>query len=154
MKPTKKPGRQVADPIVNFDDVFGNQLTIPEEVEAEMKRKGWEPHWLDAKSLHVNQGYHPKGWKVYRRDTQALGTAGTRTIDSQEFRYGSDPDGVIRRGTLILGYKTSEEVTKHRAYLKQRADRQSNVQATQAKELRKMVRDSGLASTVIEGDDD
>jgi len=155
MKPTKKPqGRQVADPVINYDDIFGNQLSVPPDVAEDMATHGWEPHWLNAKQLHTNQGYHPKGWKVYRRDRQALGTPSTRTMDSQEFRYGSDPDGCIRRGDLILGYKTSEEVAKHRAYLKQRADRQSNVQATTAKELRKMVRDGGLASTVIEGDDD
>lgn len=129
------------------DDVFGNHLSIPEDVQKELDEQGLHGRWLNAKTLHSNQGYHPKGWSVYRRKSVDK--------DATAFKFGADPDGIIRRGDLILGVKTKEKYENHKAFLESKAQRYSNVNSNHADELRSLMGTAGLKKAkVFEGYDE
>jgi hypothetical protein len=101
MKPIK--GNKVAlsdKQELTYADVFGDRSGMPDELKAELDAQGLVGRWLSAKKVYDNQGYHPKGWRVYKRKNAGL--------TSNEFSTGKDPDGVVRRGDLILGVKTVE----------------------------------------------
>lgn len=132
--------------VFTTDDVFGNNLSLPPEVAEDFKKKGWVPRWIDAQQLHGRGGYHPKGWVVYRRSFDQ-----SATIKSDDMKWGNDPDGVVRRGSLILAYKTKEKADEHRGFLKQRANLHSQNQKSQADELRAMAREGGLETKIHEG---
>jgi hypothetical protein len=139
-------------PVMNYDDIFGNNLTISKELQAELEQKGLVARFVDAKKLHEFNGYHPKGWVPYKREKKI----GSATMDGDEFKFGNDPSGCIRRGSLILAVKTKEQAQKHRQFLDQRAEHQlsSNNDAVRAQELKQFAREKGLDTKVIEGVDD
>ncbi len=126
------PGR------ISAEDAFGGgTFDIPADIRADMDAKGLEPRWLNAAKVYKNQGYHEKGWIVYRNAELTGGIA-----------FGKDPDGVVRRGDCILGYKPKEQHQKHKAFLTQQreaqlgfSDRQKADMAATAKELKSVVRD-------------
>lgn len=147
----KKPlSQKVKQSSLSSADMFGNTLAIPEDVKADLEAKGLEPHWLNAKVVYANQGYHPKGWQVYKKDPKMLSdTMGL------SFKFGNDPDGIIRRGDLILGVKTKAEARKHKDYLDVRAKRGYQANADKAQEMRTLLGQSGLKNAkVLEGYDD
>ena len=151
IKEGKKPlSQKVKQTSLNSADMFGNTLAIPEDVQADLDAKGLVPHWLNSKVVYANQGYHPKGWKVYKKDPKMLSdTMGL------SFKFGNDPDGIIRRGDLILGVKTKEEAQKHKNYLDARAKRGYQANADKAQEMRTLLGQSGLKNAkVLEGYDD
>lgn len=133
-----------ADGFLKADEVFGNRMSIPADIKQELLDQGLEGRWLNAKDVHQNQGYHKRGWSVYRRKSDKI---------NSEWSYGNDPSGVVRRGDSILGVKTIEDVSKHRQYLAQRANKQSLRASDRegAKALKKSVAEAGLDTKVQEG---
>lgn len=130
---------------VAHDELFGNALTLSPELLKELDDKGLEGHFVDYKRMKEMDGYHPKGWKIYQRPK-------SDTMDNQEFKLGSAPDGIIRRGSTVLAVKTKEQAEKHRRYLDQKAKRQrAAYQKQAAQELRQAARDNRLDSRIIEG---
>lgn len=131
------------------EDSLGNLLAIPADVQAELESKGLTGRWLNAKELYTNQGYHKRGWKVYKREKPSS------DIMSLDFKTGSDPEGIVRRGDLILGVKNKEEIEKHRGMLKSKAQRSSNINSEKANELRSLLGQAGIKKAkVFEGYDD
>lgn len=136
-----------ADGFIKADEVFGSRMAIPPEVKEELDAQGLVGRWLNAQEVHQNQGYHKKGWTVYRRKSDKI---------NSEWSYGTDPSGVIRRGDSLLGVKTKEKVELHKQYLAQRAQKQS-LKATDrsgAKELKKFAASAGLDTSIKGGDAD
>lgn len=134
-KPLSSKSRTVS---INPDTAFSNKMAIPPEVKAFMDQNGMEPHWLDAKKLQENGGYHDRDWQPFiRPDDLKKGVA--------DFKFGTDPDGVVRRGSLILGFKTKEDAEKHRSFNTQRADRYKQVfNKKQSDELKQMAKESNV----------
>lgn len=146
MKNGKKPISSQQQPsFVARDDVFGSALTIPLDLQQELAGKGLVGRWINATELAKFQGYHPKGWTPYKRQSGA---------NQSEFKFGNDPDGIIRRGDCILAVKKDEDVAKHRQYLQQAADRQNKSVKGHANELRQTIKEHGVKSSVVEGYDD
>lgn len=130
---------------ISAEDVFGNgTFEIPEHIRADMKAKGLEPRWVNSAEVHRNQGYHKKGWKIYR-DTQA---------SPEVFKFGQDPDGIVRRGDCILAYKEKEAAQKHRAYVRQMAGENDNIKTRQAEEMAELADRLGVRTTIDSSDDD
>lgn len=143
MKNGKRPLSQKSVPtIIKDDDVYGSMTSIPPEIKADMEAKGLTPRWLNAKKLAEGQGFHKAGWQIYRLPTDK---------QVNEFRFGSDPSGIVRRGDLILGYKDAESIKKHRALLDQKADRAVKSLSGQADQLRAQAESAGLRTQVVEG---
>lgn len=137
------PARGLA-PMLREDDLFGNQLTLDPGLAKELKDAGLEARFVDAKKLYENGGYHPKGWEVYKRKN----TSGT--IGSRDFKFGNDPDGIVRRGTLILAVKKTVDAERHREFLRQKAALQSAVVPKAAEDLRRAAREGNVDTVVDE----
>jgi len=132
-----------------FAEKFGNRLAIPEAVQNEIDSQNLAARWVAANTLAANNGYHKNGWVAYK-------SKGTNVGD---FRFGTDPEGVIRRGSMILAVRPMEIHESHKEFLAERAqapigkDRKAH-QRQAAKELRKMAQDSGINTVIEEGDED
>lgn len=121
-KPIQRP--------LSADDAFGGSTqSLPADVKADMEKRKLVPRWLNAQEVAKNQGYHPKGWQIYKRPEGM----------SVDYQFGSDPTGVVRRGDCILGFKpaTGEGASheKHLAFLRQRAGAQSDMVALARKQM-------------------
>lgn len=126
---------------------FSNRLDISDDLKNELAKMGLVPRWMNAKKLYENQGYHEKGWVPYKSTVHGA-------IDLPQFKLGNDPDGVIRRGDCILGVKPMDKVAAHRAYLRQKAQRQSLYNKQQAAALRKQASSQNIDMTIHEGYED
>lgn len=126
------------------EDIFGNTLALPEGLKKELAEQGLVGRWVNAKTLYANQGYHPKNWVPYKKKS-------SDTIDTKDFLNGSDPSGIVRRGDCILAVKKTEDVQKHRTYLRQRADRYSRYNKEKAEELRNLARENRVDMNIDEG---
>lgn len=127
-------------PSPHIHDIFGNALEIPAQVQAELDSKSLVGRWVNATKLKEMGGYHKSGWRPFISETY-----------KNDFKFGSDPDGVVRRGDCILAVKTKEEVERHQAYLHSRANLQKDSNKSRAEELRSAMKSSGLGSRVVEG---
>lgn len=143
----KKPLSQKpkATPIA-MDDIFGNQLGVEPAILEAIKAKGMDYRFVNAKQLTDMGGYHPHGWRPLK-----LSEIECDKINLHSFQFGNDPDKYIRRGDAILAVRPTETGDKHRAYLKQEAERAKQIQKTHADELRALAKRSGGGMTVHEG---
>lgn len=114
-----------------FDDPFGNPLQLPQAVKDKFKAQGFELRFINIKEVNKLGGYHKRAWVPYSKDR-------FDTIDLSEFHWGGSPDGKVIRGDLVLAVRPIELGDKHRAYLKQKADRLSQSEKQSAAELRKI----------------
>ena len=119
-------------------DPFGNQLQIPDEIKEELKADGLEGRFGDYKKLKEMDGYHPKGWKVYKCKNR-------KALTKNEFTFGSSPDGTLRRGTVILMARPIPVGDKHRKHLEYKRLRYSQSYRRQkAEELKQAAREIGI----------
>lgn len=144
----KKPISSKRKPVetVLFDDVFASALSLDAELASELEQKGLVPRFVDAKRMSEMGGYNEKGWQIYRREKRAADS-----INPSDFKFGNDPSGIIRRGSLVLAVKTKEKAAMHRKYLNQKAANQEQVQKQAASELRNFARQNGLDTMIHEG---
>lgn len=133
----------------NYDDLFGNPLSIDDDLKAEIASQNLDYRWVDAMELGSMGGYHKRGWRAYRRKNTTSGNIGTG-----DFMLGSSPDGTVRRGTIILAVRPLTVSAQHKAMLKNSAARKKGYKKEQAKELRQMVKNSGMQAEVDESTDD
>jgi len=140
-KPAPKKRKSVA---LNPDEIFTNRLNVPADVIADAEKNGWELRFVDATELQKNGGQHKNGWIAYKRKAGST--------DDFGFKFGNDPDGVIRRTSMYLAYRPIEQGDKHRAFLKQRAERLSGAfNKQEASRLREEASKSGLEVELLEG---
>lgn len=147
-KEGKKPissKRQVAE-MIHQDDVFASALSLDPDLKKELDEQGLVPRFVDAKRMMEMGGYNDKGWQVYRRKIKA-----SDTINASDFKFGNDPSGIIRRGSLVLAVKTNERAAMHRKFLNQRAAQQENFGKQKAEELRSFAKQNGLNAEIFEG---
>lgn len=144
-KPIKtKPKTQ----ILNHNDIFGNALSLTDEIKKDLEEQGLTPRFVDYKKLKEMDGYHEKGWTIYKKPK-------CDSIDNREFKFGSTPDGVVRRGSMVLAVKSKEQIALHRTYLKQKAERYSQAYTKKkASELRQIAKNSNVDVKIYEGYDD
>lgn len=147
IKEGKKPlSKKVKPTMINADEVYGNPLQIPEDLRKELDSQNLVAKWISADVVYRGGGYHPKRWAPYKRKNV--------TPSMTEFGLGRDPEGVIRRGDLILGVKTKEAAQLEKAYLQQKADRAAGVNQEKADEMRRYVKDANIDATIHEGYED
>ena len=112
------------------------------DLQKELDDKGLVGRFLNLDLLEQNGGYHPKGWRPYKRDR----------VDNSDFAkiFGKDPDGYVRRGKSILGVKTKEEVGRHRAFLAQEAEKASYVNCNKRakRAMKDHIRQNGLEDKI------
>lgn len=134
---------------LNPDTVFTNRLMIPEGIQATAEKNGWELRWVDAKELYTNGGQHKNGWIPYIQPKDEAAK------DNYGFKFGNDPDGVVRRTSVILAYRPVDQGEKHRNYLKLRATKLAgSYNKDAANEFRKQAKQENINVEVIEGFDE
>lgn len=123
-------------------NIWADPLDIPNWLKEEGKREGVVFRWIDGKKYQGNFGFHSSGWQAYKPKATAEG-------------FGKDTEGYVRRGDLILAFKTTEDVQAHREALAERARMYSgNFQSQKAQELRDLASDMGVRSRIEEGYED
>lgn len=138
-KPLSQKKRSVS--AVGAPDFFRNKLMLPADIAADIEKQGLEPRWIAYKPYVENGNSHDKGWVAYRRPKQ-----GTGAVD--ELQLGSSPDGIIRRGDLVLAVRKQEMGDRHRAYNEERAYNQTfRHKKAMADELRQMAKEANLEVT-------
>lgn len=112
MKNGKLPtDKKNSSAFITFEEAFGGgSFDLPADVAKEFKDRNLTPRWLAVRELEKGGGFHKKGWHVYQRTSEP----------GKALPFGTQPDGTIRRNDAVLGYKTQEEVEKHRQYIRQR----------------------------------
>lgn len=145
----KRPASEKRDPSYAFAAEFDDDITkIEPAILKEIKEKGLVPRWVDYLRMKDMDGYHPKGWTLYKR------TPGG-TMSSQEAQNGRNPDGLVRRGTLVLAVRSVEFNEKHKAYLKDRASQYVvKSRRQQAADLQRKARQHNIDTRVTEGYED
>ncbi len=125
---------------IGAPDFFRNKLMLPQEVADDIAKRGLEPRWIAYKPYIENGNSHDKGWVAYRRPKEAT------SVD--ELQLGSSPDGIIRRGDLVLAVRKKEMGDRHRAYNEERAYNQTfRHKKAMADELRQMAKEANLEVT-------
>jgi hypothetical protein len=124
---------------IEMSDVFTNDLDLDPLLAEELKKKNLVGRFINATNFKKT-GSHRARWVPYQRE-------------SKSGLFGSDPEGFIRRGDLVLAVKPLEAVKQHRALLRQRAQAQStpSTNANHAKQIREMAAESGVNTIVSEG---
>jgi hypothetical protein len=135
-------------PLINIDDIFGNAFALDPNLEKVLRSKNVAWRFVSVSKLQQMGGYHERGWTPVTR--AQLKEWGYDTIDTS-FLFGGSPDNLFRRGDSVLAVRPAELHEKHKAYLRQQAQRGREVQSRQAEELRQHVKATGLNATIHEG---
>jgi len=121
-----------------------NALSLPPRLLKLGEEEGIEFRWLRYSHIEANSGQHDKGWQVYK-------IGNPDDLGLTDFHVGKNPDGTLRRGRMVLGYKPKQAAQYHRQVLKDRADRQWTSPASK-ENVKHKAREAG--SKVYEGYDD
>lgn len=116
---------------MNMEDLFGNSLSVPDELRIELEKQNLAWRFISAPDLQKMGGYHRFGWRPYQK-SQSDKMSG-------DVQFGNDPNGYIRRGELVLATRPMDIHKKHQQFLKQEADRAKLIQQTKAGEIRDLV---------------
>ena len=138
--PLSKKGTVTANP----DSVFTNKLAIPKDIQADLDKRGMVGRFVDAKALTENYGYHKSDWIPYQMPTE---------LRKSQWHTGNDPDGTFRRGSLVLACKSKEDVAKHKAFLKLRAEQTTVTRHNkeEAEKMRHWAKETGGGVKILEG---
>lgn len=111
-------------------DMFGNRLKLPEKIAKQIEADGFVHRFVSVKKMQESGGFHDKGWQIYQLK-EGLTNPITGSVDK-----------IYRVGDLVLAVKTKEDHSKHVAWLKQRADGQSQVVKQNTQEIRDKIKES------------
>lgn len=146
LKAGKRPSSQKSKPApVSNDDFFVNPLGLDPELIKVIETKGHSHRFINAMQ-YKRFGHHAAHWRPISRKT--LKDWGYDSMDAHGFTEGSSPDDFIYRGNdLVLATRPKATNDRHKAYLKQEAERVnvSNLMESQAQDIRDNSRHSGLA---------
>lgn len=117
-------------------DMFGNRLTLPKHIQKELDEAGLKHRFVSVKKMQDAGGYHPMGWTPYTlKNPRANPITGVA-------------ESTFRVGDLILAVKTQADYEKHRAWLAQKSNSQSQHQKNSIKEMKERLKEGGIANHV------
>jgi len=139
-----------ADPQLNGYFNPNDRLSLSKELKDWFKAQGMDFRFLNAPEFRRDGGYHPTQWLPF--DAREAVTKGL----DPKFTVGMNAEGQIQRGDLILGYRPKALTAQYNQMVKQRNERYSKFNKTEAQKLREHARSVGLgeAVTIHEGYDD
>lgn len=121
-------------------DMYMNPLKIDETLKSELRTKGLEYRFINIKSFK-DLGFHRSHWRPYKRDS----------VQPQDSGFGTDTEGYLRRGDLVLAVKAKEHADLHRNQLRLKAKLQASPSKVRAAELKQMMQAAGVKGRVHEG---
>lgn len=135
----KKPLSAKAKPTsLTHDDLFGSQLGVDPDIKKNLEAKNMDCRFISVKHLQDMGGTHQYGWTpVKMKDVCG-------TIDGHSKLFGSDPEGYIRRGDLVLGQRSKELGQQHKKYLAQKAESVSlkKIQRAHGDEIKRQLKET------------
>jgi len=147
-KPIAEKGK--ANPFRKAGGGAGSLTDIDPAFKEAAKKAGYELRWLNQKTLIENQGFHRRMWEPVKRNRFGE-IPGSSTAN---LSYGESPDGFIRRGTMILGYRSKELSDQHREMLKEDRDAYARILPEAAEKLRESARQHGVETKISDRYDD
>lgn len=129
------------DLAANYTDYFGNEFELPSAIKQALKDQGLVARFVNASKFRDEYSVHRGGWQVYN----------ARAGGVLKSLQGADPEGIIRRGDLVLAVRTVDASLKHKKVLKQMNGQLKNINKLKAEELRDSAKAAGVEATVIEG---
>lgn len=136
---------------VIYEDIFDNALAVDPQLIKTIEEKGYVHRFINAKRYADMGGAHQARWRPV--SMKQLKEWGYDTLSLMEFKEGNDPDGYIRRAELVLAIRPKDLNERHKAYLKQEAEKAKvkNLSKTHAGEARKAFGGRGSGIQVHEG---
>lgn len=125
--------------VPNNYDVNKSDLDIDTELAQELQTKGLVHRWIN-RTRFQKTGFHKNHWKPYKRESRPGG-----------YVSNIDSDGYTIMQDLILAVKPVSWNDAHRQYLKNKVERQTNVQKRQAEEFKQFSEKSGLKTEIDTG---
>lgn len=109
----------------------------------EIAQKGLEHRWVNATKLQANFGHDPRSWMPYRRETAGNSVFG-----------GTDSEGYVRRGDLILCVQSKEVSARRKARVEAKnAANKAHIKQS-ANQLKESFRQAGIKAKITEGYDE
>lgn len=118
--------------IIPQEQEFNNRYRLDPELKKHLKEKGLEFRFVSYKKLVDNGGYHENGWVAYNKERDG----GPAIMGVAEFAMGSEPTGLIRRGSDVLAVRTKATSDRHRAELARKNAAYKNYDKSAASQLR------------------
>lgn len=116
-------------------------------LKKELEDKGLAYRWINSSTYQKNFGHHRSGWRVYKRDEPG------KKGGSLDFAQGTDPEGYVRRGDMVLATKPVADQEKHRRSIARKSQIFQGINQQKADELRAMARESGTDMSILDGYD-
>jgi hypothetical protein len=126
-----------------------NMLDVDKDIRSDIEKKGMECRWIDTKEFTASGNQHRHFWTPYKREVKP-GTSETRA--TMDIKHGNDPEGFIRRKSLILAVRPKQLGDAHRQQIAARTERLHQSSRAQVAEMKRLARQAG--SKVYEGFDD
>lgn len=135
MKKGKEPVK------AKFDDMDSpanhpSLLTLDDSIKKILDTAGLGYKFISDVNYRRNYGFNKENWKPHQFDKNVKGT---------------DHEGFLRRGDLILASQPASDVAAKKARLRRKTDAYKHYNKEKANELRQLARDSGLDMKVHEG---
>lgn len=128
-----------AQPI--YDDTEEND--IDGMLKKELAEQNLEYRFIDFKQAKLNGAQSRSGWRIYKRKSADPRIQGIESL--------ADPDGLVRKGTLVLAVKHKVLAEKQRERVKQRRDLLSRYNKSVTDEVSQKARRLGGSSHAIAG---
>lgn len=139
MKPGKEPIRnKVYESLLETSALSKSKLALSEIQRDYVKQNGLEVRFIRKKEYLEANNFHRTGWKIVQDKDMP----------------GSNAEGLIEIGDLVLAVKTKEAQRVHRAELKSKTERhtdQKRVMQEAAAKLRDSARAANLNAQIHEG---
>jgi hypothetical protein len=114
-------------------------------LKKELADQGLEYRFIDFKKAVQNGGRSRSGWVIYKRSSEDPRLHGIKSL--------SDPDGLVRDGTLVLAVKRKEAAQKQRDRINAQNRTLKKYTENVATELDGKARSLGGSSRIIAGYD-
>ena len=69
-------------------------------------------------------------------------------MDAMGFLTGTNPDGIIRRGSTVLAVRPLSTSQRHRDYIQSKNEKYKRFKQSKAEELRQVARDNSVDTVV------
>lgn len=139
IKNGKKPASLKPDPkqALSAKRIFNDPLAYPPAIKKYADENGLVLCWRNYNEIMGMDGIDPDNWRVFKKTKEIQNFD---ILDGSEAIFGGGSSGLVRRGDLVLGYKTKAQHDEYHEYIRQKTDRitkSANAGASFIEEARK-----------------
>jgi hypothetical protein len=131
--------QKIAQPVYEEQD----ENDIDGLLKKELSEKGLEYRFIDFKQAKENGLMSRRGWRIFKRESKDPNLLGFETL--------TDPDGLTRKGTMVLAVKPIALAQRQRDRIKVRRDVLNKYNKTVTDEVSQQAAKLGGSSRAIAG---